>query len=80
MSLPHVLYKWQEAAYSHPCKEVDEKALAPVRALNPYDMYSESDKPVDPKELKSYHQGLIKIQFFPPDRKADRASESARGT
>jgi inositol oxygenase len=46
------------------CNEADKKALVAVRAFNPYDLYSKSDEPVDPKKLKPYYQGLI-AKFFP---------------
>lgn len=62
----HSFYPWhREGAYSHLCNEADKKALAAVRAFNPYDLYSKSDEPVDPKKLKPYYQGLI-AKFFPP--------------
>lgn len=58
--------RWhREGAYSHLTNEADKKALAAVRAFNPYDLYSKSDEPVDPKKLKPYYQGLI-AKFFPP--------------
>jgi len=65
MSLPRVLRWHREGAYSHLTNEADKKALAAVRAFNPYDLYSKSDEPVDPKKLKPYYQGLI-AKFFPP--------------
>ena len=58
--------RWhRENAYSHLCNEADKKALAAVRAFNPYDLYSKSDEPVVPEKLKPYYQGLI-AKFFPP--------------
>ena len=65
MSLPRVIRWHREGAYSHLTNEADKKALAAVRAFNPYDLYSKSDEPVDPKKLKPYYQGLI-AKFFPP--------------
>ena len=54
----------REGAYKHLCNAEDEKALAAVKAFNPYDLYSKSDDSVDPKKLKPYYQGLIE-KFFP---------------
>lgn len=57
--------RWhREDAYQHLTNEKDERALAAVRAFNPYDLYSKSDEPVDPEKLKPYYQGLIQ-KFFP---------------
>ena len=59
--------RWhREGAYAHLTNAADEKALAAVRAFNPYDLYSKSDDPVDPAKLKPYYQGLIEI-FFPEE-------------
>jgi len=66
-----------EGACSHLCNEVDEKALAAVRAFNPYDLYSKHNKPVDPKELKPYYRGLIKKFSVPPDRRSGLSSRLA---
>lgn len=61
----HSFYPWhREGAYSHLTNAADERALAAVRAFNPYDLYSKSDDPVDPETLKPYYQGLI-AKFFP---------------
>jgi hypothetical protein len=56
----------REGAYMHLTNAKDVKALAAVRAFNPYDLYSKSDKPVDMKELRPYYEGLI-AKFFPPE-------------
>ena len=61
----HSFYPWhREGAYAHLTNERDAKALAAVRAFNPYDLYSKSDDPVDPEQLKPYYQSLI-AKFFP---------------
>ncbi|KAJ7097001.1 DUF706-domain-containing protein [Mycena crocata] len=60
----HSFYPWhREGAYSHLTNASDEKALAAVRAFNPYDLYSKSDGSVDPVALKPYYTGLIKKYF-----------------
>ena len=65
MSFFYVSRWHREGAYSHLTNEADKKALAAVRAFNPYDLYSKSDEPVDPKKLKPEYQGLI-AKFVPP--------------
>ncbi|KAI0779147.1 myo-inositol oxygenase [Irpex lacteus] len=61
----HSFYPWhRENAYQHLTNAKDQRALAAVRAFNPYDLYSKSDEPVDPEKLKPYYQGLI-AKFFP---------------
>ncbi|KAJ7093314.1 DUF706-domain-containing protein [Mycena belliarum] len=61
----HSFYPWhREGAYTHLTAPVDARALAAVRAFNPYDLYSKSDGAVDAKALKPYYQGLI-AKFFP---------------
>jgi inositol oxygenase len=61
----YVIHSWhREGAYSHLTAPVDEKALAAVRAFNPYDLYSKSDGGVDVEALKPYYQGLIQ-KYFP---------------
>ncbi|KAF8638673.1 hypothetical protein AX17_002034 [Amanita inopinata Kibby_2008] len=61
----HSFYAWhREGAYGHLTNASDEKALAAVRAFNPYDLYSKSDEPVDPEKLKPYYANLIS-KFFP---------------
>lgn len=42
----------------------DFKHLEAVRAFNPYDLYSKSDKPPVVEDLREYYQGLI-AKFFP---------------
>ncbi|KAJ7657164.1 DUF706-domain-containing protein [Mycena polygramma] len=60
----HSFYPWhREGAYTHLTNASDEKALAAVRAFNPYDLYSKSDGGVDPAALKPYYEGLIKKYF-----------------
>ncbi|KAJ7081197.1 DUF706-domain-containing protein [Mycena belliarum] len=60
----HSFYPWhREGAYTHLTNAADDKALAAVRAFNPYDLYSKSDAPVDPAVLKPYYAGLIKKYF-----------------
>ncbi|KAJ7081209.1 DUF706-domain-containing protein [Mycena belliarum] len=60
----HSFYPWhREGAYTHLTNASDDKALAAVRAFNPYDLYSKSDAPVDPAALKPYYAGLIKKYF-----------------
>lgn len=44
--------------------EHDEDMLRAVRAFNPYDLYSKSDKVPDVEELKPYYSELID-EFFP---------------
>ncbi|KAJ7260638.1 DUF706-domain-containing protein [Mycena rebaudengoi] len=61
----HSFYPWhREGAYTHLTNASDEKALAAVRAFNPYDLYSKSDDGVDVEKLKPYYQGLIS-RYFP---------------
>ncbi|KAL5531169.1 hypothetical protein ACEPAG_4045 [Sanghuangporus baumii] len=61
----HSFYPWhREAAYMHLANAGDEKLLASVKAFNPYDLYSKSDDPVDPVELRPYYEGLV-AKFFP---------------
>jgi inositol oxygenase len=55
----------REGAYSHLTNEKDRRALAAVRAFNPYDLYSKSDQPVDVDTLRPYYERLI-AKFFPP--------------
>ncbi|KAJ7692567.1 inositol oxygenase [Mycena rosella] len=60
----HSFYPWhREGAYTHLTNASDEKALAAVRAFNPYDLYSKSDDAVNPAALKPYYEGLIKKYF-----------------
>lgn len=54
----------REGAYQQLCNEKDARALAAVRAFNPYDLYSKSDNPVKTEELKPYYMELIN-KFFP---------------
>jgi inositol oxygenase len=62
----HSFYPWhREGAYSHLTNEKDKRALAAVRAFNPYDLYSKSDDPVDAEALRPYYERLI-AKFFPP--------------
>lgn len=57
--------RWhREGAYRHLSNAEDERALEAVRAFNPYDLYSKSDKPVDQTALKPYYMDLIN-KFFP---------------
>jgi len=59
-------FRWhREGAYSHLTNEKDKRALAAVRAFNPYDLYSKSDQPVDAQALRPYYERLI-AKFFPP--------------
>ncbi|KAF7309153.1 hypothetical protein MKEN_01117600 [Mycena kentingensis (nom. inval.)] len=61
----HSFYPWhREGAYAHLTNAHDEKALAAVRAFNPYDLYSKSDEPPSAEGLKPYYQGIIK-KYFP---------------
>ncbi|KAF7341739.1 hypothetical protein MSAN_02072700 [Mycena sanguinolenta] len=60
----HSFYPWhREGAYTHLTNASDDKALAAVRAFNPYDLYSKSDEAVNPAALKPYYEGLIKKYF-----------------
>ncbi|KAN0135874.1 DUF706 domain containing protein [Lactarius tabidus] len=62
----HSFYPWhREGAYAHLTNEKDKRALAAVRAFNPYDLYSKSDDPVDAEALRPYYERLI-AKFFPP--------------
>ncbi|KAH9933047.1 myo-inositol oxygenase [Fomitopsis serialis] len=61
----HSFYPWhREGAYSHLTNAADERALAAVRAFNPYDLYSKSDDPVNPEKLRPYYETLI-AKYFP---------------
>ncbi|KAJ6565815.1 DUF706-domain-containing protein [Mycena vulgaris] len=60
----HSFYPWhREGAYTHLTNAADAKALAAVRAFNPYDLYSKSDERADPEALKPYYMGLIRKYF-----------------
>ncbi|KAJ7266389.1 inositol oxygenase [Mycena haematopus] len=60
----HSFYPWhREGAYTHLTNASDDKALAAVRAFNPYDLYSKSDDPVDVAKLRPYYEELIKKYF-----------------
>jgi inositol oxygenase len=62
----HSFYPWhRENAYTHLTNDKDKEILAAVRAFNPYDLYSKSDKFCDPVKLRPYYEGLI-AKFFPP--------------
>ncbi|KAF8268104.1 myo-inositol oxygenase [Lactarius quietus] len=62
----HSFYPWhREGAYAHLTNEKDKRALAAVRAFNPYDLYSKSDDSVDAEALRPYYERLI-AKFFPP--------------
>ncbi|KDR79887.1 hypothetical protein GALMADRAFT_136471 [Galerina marginata CBS 339.88] len=62
----HSFYPWhREGAYSHLTNEKDIQILEAVKAFNPYDLYSKSDKPCNVEELRPYYQNLI-AKFFPP--------------
>ncbi|SNX81337.1 probable myo-inositol oxygenase [Melanopsichium pennsylvanicum] len=66
----HSFYPWhREGAYRHLCAPEDEEALANVLAFNPYDLYSKSDDPLNPEELKPYYESLIAKYFGGKDRK-----------
>ena len=60
------MFRWhREGAYKHLFNTPsDARALAAVRAFNPYDLYSKSDAPIEVEKLKPYYQGLI-AKFFP---------------
>ncbi|KAI2618289.1 DUF706-domain-containing protein [Hypomontagnella submonticulosa] len=61
----HSFYPWhKENAYRGLMDEHDEDMLRAVRAFNPYDLYSKSDKVPDVEELKPYYTELID-EFFP---------------
>ncbi|KAI0376917.1 DUF706-domain-containing protein [Hypomontagnella monticulosa] len=61
----HSFYPWhKENAYRELMDEHDEDMLRAVRAFNPYDLYSKSDKVPDAEELKPYYTELID-EFFP---------------
>jgi len=61
-----IVLRWhREGAYTHLTNEKDKRALAAVRAFNPYDLYSKSDQPVDFEALRPYYERLI-AKFFPP--------------
>lgn len=63
----HSFYPWhREGAYRqfHDANsDRDERALEAVRAFNAYDLYSKSDSPPDPVELREYYETLID-EFF----------------
>ena len=62
-----ILYSWhREGAYGHLTNQKDLKALEAVRAFNPYDLYSKSDDPCDPAELRPYYEELI-AKYFPAE-------------
>jgi inositol oxygenase len=66
MVLNLIALRWhREGAYSHLTNEKDKRALAAVRAFNPYDLYSKSDQPVRVEALRPYYERLI-AKFFPP--------------
>ncbi|KAF8148521.1 myo-inositol oxygenase [Mycena galopus ATCC 62051] len=53
----------REGAYAHLTNTSDDKALAAIRAFNPYDLYSKSDDGVNPVALKPYYKSLIRKYF-----------------
>lgn len=67
MIMYHSFYPWhREGAYTHLMNEKDRVSLQAVRAFNPYDLYSKSDKPCDTETLRPYYEGLI-AKFFPSE-------------
>lgn len=63
--LTRLLSRWhREGAYHQFMEPRDFKHLEAVRAFNPYDLYSKSDKPPVVEDLREYYQGLI-AKFFP---------------
>jgi len=61
----HSFYAWhREGAYGHLMSTADDRALAAVRAFNPYDLYSKSDTPVNAGALRPYYEQLVE-KFFP---------------
>ena len=54
----------RERAYSHLLNEHDQEMFAWVRAFNPYDLYTKSDRRPDMPTLESYYCELI-AEFFP---------------
>ena len=65
--------RWhREDAYQHLTNEKDERALAAVRAFNPYDLYSKSDDLADAATLKAYYMELINTYFPPREGETER--------
>ena len=54
----------RESAYDHLMNAHDKKMFAWVRAFNPYDLYTKSDKRPDVERLRPYYQDLID-EFLP---------------
>ncbi|MCA9423629.1 MAG: inositol oxygenase [Candidatus Omnitrophica bacterium] len=54
----------REGAYDYLMNDHDREMFGWVRAFNPYDLYSKSDRPPDVQELKPYYMDLIG-RYFP---------------
>jgi inositol oxygenase len=54
----------RERAYEHLMNECDRRMFEWVRAFNPYDLYSKSDRRPDAKALRPYYEELIG-EYFP---------------
>ena len=54
----------REEAYSHLLNEHDQEMFTWVKAFNPYDLYTKSDKRPDMPALEPYYRELI-AEFFP---------------
>lgn len=65
----HSFYPWhREGQYDHLMNDEDRAMLKWVQAFNPYDLYTKSHQPPNPKELRPFYDDLIK-EFFPPTLK-----------
>jgi inositol oxygenase len=54
----------REGDYGYLMNDHDREMFEWVRKFNPYDLYSKSDKPVNPAELRPYYEELIR-DYFP---------------
>jgi len=62
----HSFYPWhREGEYDFLINDEDRENLRWVKAFNPYDLYTKSDKRPNFKELKPFYEDLV-AEFFPP--------------
>ena len=63
----HSFYPWhKEGAYTHLTNARDRELLAPVKAFNPYDLYSKTAVKPDVRALRPYYEDLI-TEYFPAE-------------
>jgi inositol oxygenase len=55
----------REGEYEHLMNQADQRSMEWVRAFNPYDLYTKSDRRPDVAGLAPFYRELI-AEFFPP--------------